>query len=113
MDQGRLSRSEGFNESSERRHAMAKDPGFGNRVLATVIATEGHCNAGHQVGEQFDLSCHNPAGLCGFFYYQLFPSLQTFQFGGALPWWNGDTIEAGCPDAANQVTLRLVRQPRS
>ena len=31
---------------------MAKDPGIGLKVLATVTGVKGHCNAGHQQGEE-------------------------------------------------------------
>ena len=91
---------------------MAKDPKLGYRVVATVIEVKGKCNAGHEVGDTFEISCHNPAGLCGFFYHDIFPNLSTFQFGGSLPWWQGDTIHLGCPDHRNQVTLKLERSKR-
>jgi uncharacterized repeat protein (TIGR04076 family) len=92
---------------------MAVDPGIGQKVKATVTVVKGNCSAGHQVGECFEISCHNPAGLCGYFYHDIFPALSTFQFGGMYPWWQGDTIEVQCPDPGNQVTLKLVRTPRS
>jgi uncharacterized repeat protein (TIGR04076 family) len=92
---------------------MAQDPGIGFRVVATVKSVKGKCNAGHQVGERFEISCHNTGGLCGFFYHDLFPGLSTFQFGGSRPWWKGDTIEMGCPDPNNQVLLSLERFKRS
>ncbi len=92
---------------------MAKDPGLGYRVTATILSVKGNCNAGHAPGEQLEISCHNPAGLCGFFYHDLFPNLSTFQFGGSMPWWQGDTIEVQCPDSYNLVTMRLERTPRT
>ena len=64
---------------------MAKDPGIGFRVVGTITGVKGKCNAAHQVGENFEISCHNPGGLCGFFYHDLFPNLMTFQFGGNSP----------------------------
>ncbi len=91
---------------------MAQDPGIGHKVMATITDTKGKCSAGHKVGETFEISCHNPGGLCGFFYSQIFPSLQTFQFGGNLPWWQGDTIHLQCPDNFNLVTLQLERTKR-
>ena len=91
---------------------MAKDPGIGYRVMATIIGSKGICSAGHEVGESFEISCHNPGGLCGFFYHDIFPSLSTFQFGGSLPWWEGDTITLQCPDLENLVTLKLERSER-
>ena len=69
---------------------MAKDPGRGNRVVATIIGVKGQCAAGH-----------------------IFPSLCAFQFGGNLPWWKGDTISQRCPDSDNLVTLKLERSERT
>ncbi len=91
---------------------MAIDPGVGYKVVATVTGVKGHCAVGHQVDDVFELNCHNPNGLCGFFYHHIFPDLQMFQFGGALPWWKGDMIEVQCPDPDNLVTLQLTRSKR-
>jgi uncharacterized repeat protein (TIGR04076 family) len=91
---------------------MAKDPGIGKQVTATVTSVKGACSAGHQKGDTFEISCHNPGGLCGFFYHDIFPSLSTFQFGGSYPWWGGDTITLQCPDSFNLVTLTLQRRER-
>jgi uncharacterized repeat protein (TIGR04076 family) len=88
---------------------MAKDPGVGHRIIATVTGLKGKCNAGHFVGEQFEISCHNPGGLCGFFYHDIFPNLSVLQFGGQFPWGDPDVLEIGCPDQHNLLTLRLER----
>ncbi len=92
---------------------MAQDPGMGYKVTATVVEAKGSCSAGHRAGDTFEISCHDPGGLCGFFYHNIFPDLQTFQFGGALPWWEGDVIRVQCPDTANLVTLELERRKRT
>jgi uncharacterized repeat protein (TIGR04076 family) len=91
---------------------MANDPGIGYKVLAKILSVRGECSAGHAAGESFEISCHNPGGLCGFFYHDIFPSLQVFQFGGSLPWWEGDTIQLQCPDLDNLVTIQLERFDR-
>ncbi len=91
---------------------MANDPNIGFKVIATIIDVKGDCSAGHKVGETFEISCHNPAGLCGFFYHDIFPTLSTFQFGGSMPWWHGDEIEVQCPDPHNLVTMKLKRLKR-
>jgi len=92
---------------------MANDPGIGQKVVATITGVKGKCSAGHQVGDTFEISCHNPSGLCGYLYHDLFPNLSTFQFGGNLPWWQGDTIQAQCPDPYNLVTMKLERSKRT
>ena len=92
---------------------MATDPGVGFKVMATVTEIKGKCNAGHGVGDRFEISCHNPGGLCGFFYHNIFPALAAFQFGGNFPWWKGDAIELRCPDLRNLVTLKLERSKRT
>ncbi len=91
---------------------MAKDPGIGKKMIATVMDVKGDCSAGHAKGDTFEISCHNPAGLCGFFFHDIFPSLSTFQFGGNLPWWEGNVIELKCPDSDNLVTLKVERFER-
>lgn len=91
---------------------MALDPGIGQKVVATITVVKGTCNAGHKVGDTFEISCHNPAGLCGYFYHDIFPTLSTFQFGGKLPWWQGDSIQTKCPDPYNLVTMKLERSIR-
>lgn len=92
---------------------MAQDPGIGYKISATVMESKGTCSAGHQVGDTFSICCHDPGGLCGFFFHAIFPDLMTFQFGGNLPWWEGDTIQVQCPDLHNLVTLKLERSKRN
>jgi uncharacterized repeat protein (TIGR04076 family) len=91
---------------------MGKDPGIGNKIVATVTGLKGTCNAGHFVGEKLELSCHNPGGLCGFFYHDLFPTLSVMQFGGKYPWGDPSSIELECPDRYNLLTVRLDRENR-
>jgi uncharacterized repeat protein (TIGR04076 family) len=91
---------------------MANDPGIGSKITARVTAIKGACDAGHRIGDSFEISCFNTGGLCGFFYHALYPDLQTFQFGGKLPWWEGDVLEVVCPDRGNQITVLLERSER-
>ena len=100
------------NNSVKEARKMAQDPGIGYKVAGTITGVKGMCNAGHTAGDTFEISCHNPAGLCGFFYHDIFPNLSTFQFGGSMPWWQGDTIELQCPDTFNLVTMKLTRSKR-
>jgi hypothetical protein len=74
---------------------MAKDPAIGNKGIATVTGLKGKCNAGHFVGEQLEICCHNTGGLCGFFYDDIFPNPSVMQFGGKYPWGDRDVLEIG------------------
>ena len=91
---------------------MAKDQGYGMKVTAEIIDTLGECSAGHKIGDKFDISITDTAALCGYFYHSIFANLQTFQFGGKMPWWQGDEIVLTCPDPNKQMKIRLKRQKR-
>ncbi len=92
---------------------MALDTGIGYKIIATVTGVKGNCAAGHKQDDTFAIGCYDSCGLCGYFYHDIFPNLQTFQFGGSLPWWEGDTIHVQCPDSDNLVTLKLERFKRT
>ena len=88
---------------------MAEQIGY--RVVGTIKSIKGTCGAGHKVGDTFELSGHSSAGLCGFFYHDLFPYIIMLQFGGGFPpeWGNPDVVELDCMDKWNLVTLELRR----
>jgi uncharacterized repeat protein (TIGR04076 family) len=90
---------------------MAAEPRFGFRVVGTIKSVKGHCNAGHKVGQQLELSGHNTAGMCGFFYHDIFPYVIMLQFGGGFPveWGNPDLVELECMDRTNVVKIELKR----
>ena len=88
---------------------MAEQLGY--RVVGTIKAVKGTCSAGHKVGDKLELSGHNTAGLCGFFYHDIYPYLIMLQFGGSFPaeWGDQDVVELDCMDKWNLVTLELRR----
>lgn len=93
---------------------MAKQAEFvepGHKVEAEVLSVKGNCSWGHKPGDKFMISCHDTAGLCGFFYHDIFPQIAMLQFGGGYPreWGNPDIIVAECMDRANLVKLQLRR----
>jgi len=57
---------------------MAIDPKLNYKVVTTVKNVNGICGAGHAVGDPLEISCHNPAGLCGWIYNDIFPNLEIF-----------------------------------
>ncbi|TET40092.1 MAG: TIGR04076 family protein [Dehalococcoidia bacterium] len=88
---------------------MAEQLGY--RVVGTIKGIKGSCGAGLKVGDTFELSGHNTAGLCGFFYHGIFPYLILLQLGGGLPpeYGDPDVWEIDCVDKLNLVTIELQR----
>lgn len=82
----------------------------GNNVVATVKSVKGNCSWGHEAGDTFPINCHDTAGLCGFFYHDIFPYIAMLQFGGSYPWGSPDAITVECMDRKNVVTMELRRQ---
>ncbi|MDY6892112.1 MAG: TIGR04076 family protein [Chloroflexota bacterium] len=90
---------------------MAEQERLGYQVVGTIKAIKGYCSAGHNVGDQIELSSHSSGGLCGFFYHDLFPYIVMLQFGGSFPpdWGDPDVLELDCMDKYNLATIELKR----
>ena len=88
----------------------------GYKVTGTIKSIKGHCNAGHKVGDEFQITGRDAAGLCGWLYYSIFPNVVILQTGGD-PWGDGVRVEKGllmrCPDIDNEVTIELKRVKNS
>jgi len=84
---------------------------LGYRVIGTIKSVQGQCSAGHQAGDQIELSGHSAGGLCGFLYHDIFPYVIMLQFGGGFPeaWGNPDEINLECMDKTNLVKIELKR----
>ncbi|MFH0769548.1 MAG: TIGR04076 family protein [Chloroflexota bacterium] len=82
-----------------------------NKVVATVKSVKGNCSWGHEAGDTFEISCHDTANLCGFFYHDIYPYIAMLQFGGGFPaaWGNPDVMTVECMDHTNLVTMELRR----
>jgi len=91
--------------------AEKERPKVGFRVEGEIIAVKGDCSWGHKVGDKFDLGGHNTAGLCGFFYHDIFPYVIMLQFGGGFPrdWGDPEVVELDCMDRTNATRIRLRR----
>jgi uncharacterized repeat protein (TIGR04076 family) len=83
----------------------------GCKVIATVKSVKGNCSWGHEEGDSFEISCHDTAGLCGFFYHDIYPYVSMLQFGGGFPvtWGNPDVVNVECMDKYNLVKMELKR----
>ena len=90
-------------------------PPVGHKIMASIKGVKGHCSMGHKVGDEFEISAHNTAGLCGFFYHDIFPYIVMLQFGGRFPaeWGDRDyAVQLQCMDSYNEVTIELRRERR-
>jgi uncharacterized repeat protein (TIGR04076 family) len=82
----------------------------GQRVVATIKSVKGTCHWNHKAGDSFEISAHDTAGLCGFFYHDIFPYILMLQFGGGFQeWGQPDSLELQCMDKMNAVTIELRR----
>ena len=83
----------------------------GHRLVATIKSVKGPCHWSHKAGDSFEISAYDTAGLCGFFYHDIFPYIVMLQFGGGFPkeWGGPDSVELECPDKVAPVTIELRR----
>jgi uncharacterized repeat protein (TIGR04076 family) len=87
------------------------------RVVLKIVSVKGTCNAGHKVGQEFDLSKEFTLGyredgkaLCPSAFHAVFPAWRVLRFGGEMPWEeNKDLAHVACPDPVNPVVMELKR----
>jgi len=87
------------------------------KVVLKIVSVKGTCNAGHKVGQEFDLSKEFTLGsredgkaLCPSAFHAVFPSWRVLRFGGELPWEKDkDLAHVACPDPVNPVVMELRR----
>jgi uncharacterized repeat protein (TIGR04076 family) len=86
-------------------------PSVGAKIEGEIVSVKGNCHWGHKAGDTFNLSAYDAAGLCGFFYHDIFPYITMLQFGGGFPreWGGPDVIQLECMDRTNTVQIRLTR----
>jgi uncharacterized repeat protein (TIGR04076 family) len=80
-------------------------------VRVVVEKQEGHCAAGHKVGDSWMIDDGlTPAGLCTAAFAAMYPRVALLEFGGAQPWRKPlNTCRAACPDGPNPVWFQLTR----
>ena len=87
------------------------------KVVLKIVSVQGHCAAGHKVGQEFDLGKEISVGytetgtaLCPSAYYAAFPSWRVLRHGGEFPWEKDrDTAHIACPDPENPLVVELRR----
>ena len=80
------------------------------RILVKVASIMGHCNSGHQVGDEWIIDDKTPEGICLSAFDSVLSCIQVLRCGGSFPWeMNPDYATIACPDAENQVVFELRR----
>ena len=86
------------------------------KLTGRIVEVKGKCEAGHEVGEEIDLTIYGEKGtakgvkLCPFFMDAIFPYLCVMQFGGQFPWEKDTNVfVAGCPDFETGVKIKIKR----
>jgi uncharacterized repeat protein (TIGR04076 family) len=80
-------------------------------VVARVIRQEGHCGAGHQVGDQVTFDGQTVQGrVCLDALAAFMPWVLAMRYGARFPWEEDqDVVRCACPDPANPVVFELRR----
>jgi uncharacterized repeat protein (TIGR04076 family) len=84
-------------------------------VVVRIIRQEGHCAAGHQVGDEvvFDGRCVQ-GSICIHALYSFLPKVLAMMYGAEFPWLaDKDVATHACPDARNPVVFEIRREHRT
>lgn len=91
---------------------MAQElPEDGYTVIARVIRQEGHCAAGHRVGDEVVFDGLTVQGkICISALYSILPKVFAMRYGATFPWLEDpDVATHACPDAWNPVVFGIRR----
>ena len=81
------------------------------KIIARVIKQEGHCAAGHQVGDEVifdDLTIQGQ--ICIHALYSFLPKVFAMRYDAQFPWLEDpDVATHACPDAWNPVVFEIRR----
>ena len=81
-----------------------------HEVTIKVVSQQGHCAAGHRVGDEWRFTGATPGGICFSAFNSILPAAQVLMFGGSYPWATAEgTTTVACPDAQNPVVFELRR----
>jgi len=80
-------------------------------ITVKVIRQEGHCGAGHQVGDEVIFDGLTVQGkMCIHALYSLLPKVFAMRYGAEFPWLTDpDVATHCCPDAWNPVVFEVKR----
>ena len=82
------------------------------KIIARVIRQEGHCEAGHQVGDEVIFDGQTIQGkICLHALYSFLPKVFAMRYGATFSWLKDpDAAPHACPDAFNPVVFEIRRE---
>ena len=82
------------------------------RVIAKVIKQEGHCAAGHTIGDEVIFDGTTVKGkICIHAMYSFLPKVFAMMHGAEFQWLeDSDVATHACPDAWNPVVFEIRRE---
>ena len=83
----------------------------GYTIVARVVKQEGHCIAGHKVGDEVVFDGNTVQGkVCIHALYSFLPKVFAMRYGSEFPWLEDrDVASHACPDAWNPVVFEIRR----
>jgi uncharacterized repeat protein (TIGR04076 family) len=81
------------------------------KVIATVQSVKGHCDFGHEAGDQVVFDGETVQGrVCLHALYSFLPKVFAMRYGADFPWLEDkDVATHACPDAFNPVVFGVRR----
>ncbi|MFX0066002.1 MAG: TIGR04076 family protein [Candidatus Hermodarchaeota archaeon] len=82
-------------------------------IKLKVIRQEGHCVAGHKVGDKILISFEKneiKGKMCLHALYSILPKVFAMAYGATFPWLKDPDVSThACPDASNPVVYEVIR----
>jgi len=92
---------------------MSQEQGMndGYKIIAKVISQQGHCAAGHQVGDEVVFDGLTIQGnICIHALYSMLPKVFAMRYNAQFPWaQDPDVATHACPDAYNPLIFEIRR----
>ncbi len=82
-------------------------------VKLKVIKQEGHCTAGHEIGDEIFISFEKneiKGKICLHALYSVLPKVYAMAYGAEFPWLEDPDVSThACPDATNPLVYEVRR----
>ncbi|MBN1329030.1 MAG: TIGR04076 family protein [Candidatus Heimdallarchaeota archaeon] len=85
------------------------------RIVVEIISQNGHCAAGHKVGDKIIFENDERKGkLCISALYSMIPKIYAMSYEANFPWLKDKNVAThACPDGYNPVIFKITREDYS